>query len=106
MFDRLAELAALMCNDPEQMLGFGGVRSSFQHAATDYLRFLQPPLIAATLGLRKRFTERNNGAAGLFDVRIDGLTHALPIPQACARSCHLCTGPRPVTEHTWFLAIA
>ena len=106
MLDGLAELAALMRYDPEQMLGFGAIRLSFQDAATDYLRFLKPPLIAVALGLGKRFTKRNNSAAGLFDVRIYRLAHAFPIPQACARSCHPRTGLRPVTKYTWFFAIA
>jgi hypothetical protein len=58
MFDRLGELAALMRDQAEKMLGLGQVRLRFQHTAANRLGIHQPAFGATALHIGERLAER------------------------------------------------
>ena len=51
VLDRLAELAVLVRDDAEQMLGLRRLRLRLEDAAAERLRLHQPALVAAALGM-------------------------------------------------------
>ena len=59
VLDGLAELAVLVRDDAEQMLGFRHVRLRLEDLAADRLRLHQPALAAAALGVHQRFADRH-----------------------------------------------
>ena len=64
VLDRLAELAVLVRDHAEQMLGFGHVGLRLEDLAADRFRLHQPALAAAALGVHQRFAERQKRLVG------------------------------------------
>ena len=65
MLDGLAELAVLVGDDAEQVLGFRHVRLRLEDLAADRLRLHQLALTTAALGVDQGFAEGHNCRAGL-----------------------------------------
>ena len=59
VLDSLAELAVLVRDDAEQMLGLGQVRLRLEDVAADRFGLQQPALAAAALGINERFAKRH-----------------------------------------------
>jgi hypothetical protein len=72
MLDRFAELAVLVGDDAEQMLGLGQVRLCFEDTAADGFGLHQPSLCPAALGIAQRLTKRHKGGIGLPNDLVHG----------------------------------
>ena len=72
MLDRRAELAVLVSDDAEQMLGLGRIRLGFEDAAASRLRLLSRPAI------RQRSANPNASATGVTVVLPRAATSAMP----------------------------
>ena len=59
VLDGLAELAVLVRDDAEQMLGFGQVRLRLEDLAADRFGLHEPALVAAAVGVGQRLAERH-----------------------------------------------
>ena len=65
VLDGIAELAVLVADDAEQMLGLRDVRLRLEDLAAHRLRLHQAALVAAALGMHQGFAERQNSRVRL-----------------------------------------
>ncbi len=65
MLDRLAELAALMDDDADEMVRFRQVRLGFEHAPAERFCLHQPALGTAAVGVDERLGDWHEGRVAL-----------------------------------------
>src|ERR1700728_1644591 len=80
MLDRGGELAALVGDQADEMLGFGKIRLHSEDLAADRLGLDEPALAAAAIGIDQRFAKRQGSCLTL----LCDLVHSGSIPWPCA----------------------